>query len=201
LLGGQGVEKDPAAALPWLEKAAEAGVPEAQERLGLAVFHGDLIEGVGRDDEKARRLLEAAAEAGQPAAQNAYAFMLASARGGSGDGKAAEQWYRRAAEQGDAKGMANLGRILFNTAAKDRARRVEGLKWLMMAQEMKEPTAKNTLNEYQVNIDGAEWSEAQKEADRGAYKLGFKAALAKQQKQKPTPAASPEASPAAPNGE
>ncbi len=184
LLSGQGVEKDPAAAVPWLEKAAEAGVPEAQERLGLAIFHGDLIEGVGRDDEKARQLLYAASEAGRPQAQNAYAYMLSRARGGRGDEAGAETWYRRAAKQGEPKSMANLGRMLFHSGAKDRTRRVEGLKWLMVAKVLDEPTAKNTLAEYQVNADGTEWSEAQKEADRMAYQLRFKAALTKQEKTK-----------------
>lgn len=208
LLSGQGVEKDPAAAVSWLEKAAAAGVPEAQERLGLAVFHGDLIEGVGRDDEKARQLLQAASEAGQPQAQNAYAFMLSNARGGDSDEGAAETWYRRAAEQGEPKAMANLGRMLFNSGAKDRARRVEGLKWLMTAKALDEPTAKNTLAEYQVNADGTEWSEAQKEADRIAYRLRFKAGLAKQKRrpsaaaeQKPAPEPSPASSPPAQTGE
>ncbi len=207
LLAGQGVKKDPAAALPWLEKAAAAGVPEAQERLGLAVFHGDLIDGVSRDDEKARQLLQAASEAGRSQAQNAYAFMLAEARGGSGDEAAAESWYRRAAEQDEPKAMANLGRMLFNSGAKDRARRVEGLKWLMTAQAHDEPTAKNTLAEYQVNADGAEWSEAQQEADQMTSKVRFKAAV---DKLKRTPskaaggtaaAASPASSPATQSGE
>jgi len=199
LISGQGVTKDPAAAVPWLEKAAEAGVPEAQERLGLALLHGDLIAGVPRDDKRARKLLEAAAGAGLPAAQNGYGFMLGSAMGGSADETAAEDWYRQAAEQGEPKSMANLGRMLLNSGAKNRARRVEGLQWLMVANTLDEVTAKNTLTEYQVNADGAEWSEAQKEADRIAYKLRFTAGLAKQRKslsaaaENPSPAPSPTA--------
>lgn len=179
LISGQGVKKDPAAAVPWLNKAAEAGVPEARERLGLALLHGDIIEGVGQDDEKARTLLKSAAEAGLPAAQNAYAFMLVNARGGSGDDDAAEGWYRKGAEQGDSKAMANLGRLLYNTGVEDRTRRVDGLMWLMVAKTLDEVTAKNTLAEYQINANSAEWSQAQREADRIAYKLRFKATLAK----------------------
>ena len=182
LLSGQGVQKDQAAAVLWLEKAAQAGVPEAQERLGLAVFHGDLIEGVGRNDEKARELLQAAAEAGMPASQNAYALMLNMARGGSQDDAAAEGWYRKAAEQGETKAMANLGRILLNTGAEDRARRVEGLKWLMVGKAFDEITAINSLPEYQVSADGMEWSEAQKQAERLAAHLRSHTRLAKKKK-------------------
>jgi len=172
LLAGQGVKKDAAAALPWLEKAADAGVPEAQERLGLALFHGDRIEGVARNDKLARETLKRAAEAGMPIAQNSYAFMLSNARGGKSDNKAAEQWYRQASENREPKAMANLGRMLFNSAGQDRSRRVEGLKWLLMAKELKEVTAQNTLSEFTVNLKGDILSEAREQAVDHLKKIG-----------------------------
>lgn len=197
LLSGQGVAKDPQAAVPWLEKSAAAGVAEAQERLGLALFHGNVIDGVGRDYEEARRLLSAAAEAGLPAAQNAIAQMWASALGGPGDEKAAEDWHRRAAEQGDPKAMSNLGRMLYHSGAEDRGRRVEGLKWLLVAEALDEITAKNVLGEYKFNADGTEWAEAQVQADRMSYKMRFKAGLAKvRSAQAATQSPSPQPSPA-----
>ncbi len=196
LLAGQGVAKDAPAAVPWLEKSAAAAVPEAQERLGLALFHGDIIEGIGRDHERARSLLAAAAEAGLPAAQNAYGQMWASALGGPGDEKAAEDWYGRAAGQGDPKAMSNLGRLLFNSGAKDRSRRVEGLKWLLVAEALDEITAKNALNEYKFNLDGSEWAEAKQAADRMSYRMRFKAGLAKVRASQPAGSAtSPQSSP------
>lgn len=157
LLNGQGVEKDPAKALPWLEKAAEAGVPEAQERLGLALYHGDLIEGIDKNPERARKLLQKSAEAGLPASQNAIGMIY----GDEQNSAAAEKWLRKAAAQKDRKGLSNLGQLLFlSSKPSDRKRRVDAIRYLLEAESMGEVTARNALAEYSLGIKPAEMEEA-----------------------------------------
>jgi TPR repeat protein len=173
LLAGQGVKKDPALALQWLEKAANAGMPEAQERLGLALYHGDLIEGAAKNMERATKLLEMSANAGLPASQNAMGMI----HGDAGNDVASEEWLRKAAAQKDRKGLSNLGQLLFHSCKpNDRTRRVEGLRYLLEAEGMGEVTARNALAEFSLAIKPDEMEEAREkmvhEAVLGAIQTG-----------------------------
>jgi TPR repeat protein len=58
---GDGVAKDPAAAVRWCRKTAEQGCAEAQLNLGLAFHMG---EGVEKNDAEAVRWCHKAAEQG-----------------------------------------------------------------------------------------------------------------------------------------
>lgn len=177
LLNGQGVEKDPAKALPWLKKAAEAGVPEAQERLGLALYHGDLIEGVDKDLARARKLLQKSADAGRPASQNAIGMIY----GDEDHAAASEKWLRKAAAQKDRKGLSNLGQLLFlSSKPSDRKRRVEAIRYLLEAESMGEVTARNALAEYSMGIKPAEKEEAREAMVREAVLGALEASKTKQ---------------------
>ena len=181
LLAGQGVKKDPAAAVPWLEKAAEAGVPEAQERLGLALYHGDLIEGVDKNLERARKLLQKSANAGLPASQNAIGMIY----GDEGDAAASEKWLRKAAAHKDRKALSNLGQLLFHSSRPaDRTRRVEALRYLLEAEGMGEVTARNALAEYSMAIKPAEIEEAREDMVREAVLGAVEASRTKEPKAK-----------------
>lgn len=167
LLSGEGVAKDPAAAIKWLEKASETGLPEARERLGLALLHGDLIEGVGKDVQRAESLLEASAASGLPGSQNALGVILEEGLGRGGrDEQAAEDWFRRAAVQGDAKARANLGSLLLNTSLENRPRRTEGIAWLLLAADAEDPTATRALDDNAAVIGADEKREARRLAEK-----------------------------------
>jgi len=181
LLAGQGVKKDAATALPWLEKAAGAGVPEAQERLGLALYHGDLIEGVDKKLERARKLLQKSAEAGLPASQNALGMIY----GDEDKAAESEKWLRKAAAQKDRKGLSNLGQLLFlSSKPGDRERRVEAIRYLLEAEGMGEVTARNALAEYSLGIKPAEMQEAREEMVREAVLGALEASQTKEPKTK-----------------
>ena len=66
LLRGDGVERDPEAAVEWYRKAAEQGLPEAQTALGDLYARGI---GVAADPEAARAWYEKAAAQGHAPAQ------------------------------------------------------------------------------------------------------------------------------------
>src|SRR5690606_30264782 len=65
-------KQDYAVALRWLEQAAEHGVPEAHEYIGLVQFYG--FTGT-QDFVKARASLEIAAQQGKPEAQYRLALL------------------------------------------------------------------------------------------------------------------------------
>ena len=71
---GQGVDRDPAAAVQWLEKAAALDDPRAQFELGIAHEKG---VGVDRDPQAAAEWFRKAAEQGDKEAQFNLAVMLA----------------------------------------------------------------------------------------------------------------------------
>ena len=79
-------------------KAAEAGDPEAQNRLGDNYYFG---HGVGQDDDLAFVWYRKAAKQGNAVAQGNLGFMYEDGRGVEKDGAQAAAWYRKAAEQGD----------------------------------------------------------------------------------------------------
>jgi TPR repeat protein len=161
LLKGSGVKTNEAAGVDWIKKAAAAGLPEAQSRMGFGYLHGDL-PGIGVDRTAAREMLLPAAEAGIAEAQNALGFLL----GGDSEHEASLVWYRRAAEQGFSRAQANLGSVLFNGAAPDdRAQRVEGLKWLLLAEGVRDHTAVKMLREIMPACSAAEVDAARQAAD------------------------------------
>jgi len=102
---GQGVARDQAAALEWLELAAELEDPRAQLELGLAYEKG---QGVERDPKRAAEWFRQAAEQGDTTAQFNLGVMLATAYGAgleqssAGERAEAAQWLEKAATGGHA---------------------------------------------------------------------------------------------------
>jgi uncharacterized protein len=78
LLNGDEVARDPAAALPLLEKAARNGIADAWFRLGK-MYHDGI--GVSRDYGRSLELYTEAARRGVPEAMHNVGAMLVSARG------------------------------------------------------------------------------------------------------------------------
>lgn len=101
---GQRVDASEIARL--LRPAADAGLLDAQQRLGLRYATGD---GVAADAAEARRWWTTAAEKGHAAAQDNLAQMLEKI----GDAQGALRWYEAAALQGYPSAQYNLGQGLW----------------------------------------------------------------------------------------
>ena len=96
LLSGQGVNKDPAAARRWLEKAAAQQHVKATARLGILYLKG---KGVDRDPGKAAQLL-GSVSSHSVLAQYYLGEMYADGTGVRRDYQAAIDWFRKAADGG-----------------------------------------------------------------------------------------------------
>ncbi|PWJ15789.1 tetratricopeptide repeat protein [Jannaschia seohaensis] len=97
----EGPDADPAEAERWLRRAADAGLPEAQTRLGLALIEGTPEEGM--------RWLRRAADAGGVVAQRELGTRLLMGREDTPPNPTeAIRWLTSAAEAGDRSAMQNL---------------------------------------------------------------------------------------------
>ncbi len=119
LLHGVGTERDEAAALPWLEKAAAAGNQTAKYQLGRLLLTG--ADGVPRDTDRALDLLTRCAEAGNQYAQYALGKAYLLGQDIPQDQERAVQWLKLSAEQGNQYAKFFLDRVygslFFSTAS------------------------------------------------------------------------------------
>lgn len=109
-LYGRGMDKDEAAGIDWMSRAAEAGFPRAMVMLGQAAQWG--WYGEPRDPVKARLWLEHAAALDTPEAYGALGQLWQCGDCGAVDPARAEMLYRRGTVLGDAMSMVGLGRML-----------------------------------------------------------------------------------------
>lgn len=101
-----------ASALPFFEKAAREGSPEAMVYLGEYFDSSETqFTGVPKDDAQAVSWYRKAAEAGSPKGMGNLGSLYAAGRGVEQDTWQAMRWYRKAAEAGDVTAMKNLGRL------------------------------------------------------------------------------------------
>lgn len=106
---GRGLAQDMALAVRLYERAAQAGLPPAQER--LAMLHEKGI-GVARDPKLAAIWYERAAQGGNVRAMHNLATLLASGLNGKPDYATALRWYGEAAESGLRDSQYNMGVLL-----------------------------------------------------------------------------------------
>ena len=93
-------------AVDWYRKAADLGLADAQNALGLKYDAG---EGVALDDQEAARLYRLAAEQGLAVAQYNLGLMYDFGEGVQENNAEAVRWYRKAAEQGRADAQNRMG--------------------------------------------------------------------------------------------
>ncbi len=105
---GQGVGRDPVAAVRWFRRAADGGHVAAMTALGFAYESG---RGIAADAAEAVRWYQKAAVQGDARAQNNLGFAYESGRGVERNRVSAAAWYRKAADQGYAPAQHNLGRM------------------------------------------------------------------------------------------
>lgn len=109
---GTGVAKNPAQALFWTRKAAEAGLAGAQFELSIYYFQG--INGVAKDSGEFIRWTRAAATGGHAIAQdNLGVSYYEGIDGLPKDYAEAARWFRLSAEGGNATGQADYGTSLW----------------------------------------------------------------------------------------
>ena len=144
LLKGRGVVADEAEGMKWIDKAIAQNLPHAHFAKGEFYYHG--LHGYAQDYRKACEHLMKAAEADHASAENMVGSMYELGQGVPIDLGKAEFWYRKSAEQGDPKGMSNLGQLL-GPDGPDATKHVEAMKWLLLAHRANEPMARNLINE------------------------------------------------------
>lgn len=96
-------------AVEWYRKAAEQGLSEAQNNLGVMYKDG---QGVAQDEGEAVRWFLLAARQGNVLAQSNLGWMYQSGRGVAQNFDSARYWYHEAALKGHAAAQNNLGRML-----------------------------------------------------------------------------------------
>jgi TPR repeat protein len=102
---GDGVTKDPVAAVRWTLRAAELGEPRAQSNLGFYYMKG---EGVDRNPAEAARWWREAADQGLSQAQFNLGVLYEQGQGVKVDYSEAAKWYELAAAQGDRNAAQRL---------------------------------------------------------------------------------------------
>jgi localization factor PodJL len=106
---GRGMAQDMVTAARFFERASQAGLPPAQERLAMLHEKG---AGVPRDLKQAAFWYERAALGGNIRAMHNLATLLVSGATGKPDYPAALRWYGEAAEAGFRDSQFNMGLLL-----------------------------------------------------------------------------------------
>lgn len=141
LNGNDATKADPAKALDYLQRGADAGNKEAQRRLGEALVTGS---GVARKPSEGRKLLETAGKNGDPKSLVVLGRLLMEGQYLKTDLPHARLLFEKAAQLGDVEGVELLGRkLMWNGRSRAETKRAE--KYLTMAGEAGSGPAWTTL--------------------------------------------------------
>lgn len=146
-LRGEGVSKSIEKALEWLHKAAEQGLPEAQNNLGVLYNNIDDIKDLSKSEYW---YLKAASQGFYGAQHNLAVFYEFDKINYE---KAAE-YYQMAAIQGHPESQYNLGVLFLNGSGVPEDKK-EAKKWFEMAAEQGNEEAKSALE--RMEEDAASW--------------------------------------------
>ena len=106
---GKGVTQDYAEAAKWYRKAADQGIAEAQQNLGVMYENG---QGVPQNPAEAVKRYRRAAEQGNATAQYNLGVNYENGQGVPKDDAEAAKWYRLAAGAGTCQSPVQSGRQL-----------------------------------------------------------------------------------------
>jgi TPR repeat protein len=171
---GKKIKLDNEKSLELMHAAAVDGLPQAKAYLGRLYFGGDRL--MGSDYEKARPFLLEAAGAGDAVCQNMLGIL---SRDGIGpkarfrDRKEAEAWFRKSAMQNHLKAQSNLADLLGVDSPSSHTRE-EALKWLIIAHDQGEITAKKTYSELAPKVPAGLMEKARQAAVRQMVILSAK---------------------------
>jgi len=149
---GRGMAKDMNAAARLFERASQAGLPPAQERLAMMHEKGD---GIPLDLKQAAFWYERAALGGNIRAMHNLATLLASGRNGKPDYVAAMRWYGEAAESGLRDSQYNLG-VLLALGIGAKADPAKAFRWFSLAADQGDAEAGQKRNEIAGRLSAAE---------------------------------------------
>jgi TPR repeat protein len=157
LLEGRGVAVDKPEAVRLLRSASAQGNAEAMSILGRMLVEG---RNVGKDPTEGSRLLTAASEAGYTPAMVDYARILLNGTAGvPADAAKAAFWFRRAADLGNANGMAGLG-SLYQQGKGVEADLTKAVMWYTRGADRGSAVAMSDLGLLHVQGKGVERNEA-----------------------------------------
>ena len=140
---GDGVETNKVEAVKWCRKAAEQGEGHAQFMLGMFYYFGD---GVNQNKEEATKWFDAIQEQ-DPLMQYACGCKFLEVKGIAPElTKEAVKWFRKAAEQGEARAQFMLSMCHFNGVGITQDK-TEAVKWLQKADKQGHEEAKKALTE------------------------------------------------------
>ena len=132
------VKKDLAAAADWYQKAAEHGLSDAQNSLGM------LLATTRKDYAGAEQWFSQAAAQGNPDAQYNLGVLHRSGLGGQRDYELAARWFQKSAQQGHVNAQATLGKMYFLGQGVN-LDYIEAYKWLKLAQLQGDKDAEDEL--------------------------------------------------------
>lgn len=167
---GKSIELSNEESLKWIHQSADAGHPRAISVLGQLYWLGDKL--LQPDLFKARPYLLLAAEAGDPNCQNLMGVICRDGIGIKAEYKGRDEaigWFRKAAEQNDAKAQSNLAHLLGVESVASENRK-EALVWLLIANDQGEITAIKTLKEIREHLPAPLLVQAEKEAKKFTLK-------------------------------
>ncbi len=161
LVDGRGGAKDANRGVEILQKLVDQGSKAAAAMLGEIYYWGEHAD--QPDYVKAFAVLIKVAENGNASAQNMVGLMIRDHKVEGYEVEAARAWFLKSAQQGNGKACNNLGQWEFDSP--DRAKRIEALRWLLVAKHLEELTATNFLAIMKAQIKDDELNEAQPLAD------------------------------------
>jgi TPR repeat protein len=123
--------KDYVEAVKWIREAAELGLAQAQDHLGVMYDNG---KGVTENDQEAVKWYRKAAKQGLAKAQNNLGVMYLQGQGITQNGLEAAKWFHKAAEQKNVNAQTNLGVMYMNGQGITQDNQ-EAVKWYRKAAE------------------------------------------------------------------
>ena len=153
---GRGMAMNMSAAARLFERASQAGLPPAQERLATMYEKGD---GVPLDLRQAAFWYERAALGGNIRAMHNLATLLASGKNGKPDYAAALRWFGEAAESGLRDSQYNAG-ILLALGMGAQLDRSKAFQWFSLAADQGDAEAAQKRDEMAGRLSAAEMKAA-----------------------------------------
>jgi uncharacterized protein len=148
-------------ALGYFQRAAEAGVPDAQYALAQLYAYGRGV--AAGDDQQARQWLEKAARSGHDTAQIELGIWLINGRGGEKDPSEGFRWLKGAAERGNPIAVNRVAH-LYKDGVGAPADRAEAARWTVLARRAANSDA--TLDAFFRQLPEAEQKTALEAANR-----------------------------------
>ena len=148
-------------AIKWLVRAAEAGEPVAQYRLGTLYERG---RGVALDTAKAARWYQAAANQGSRKAMHNLAVAFTEGAGVKKDFAEASRWFLKAAALGLKDSQFNLA-VLYERGLGVPQNLVDAYKWYAIAAAQGDQESKSRITAIASQLNNEERAAAQHAAD------------------------------------